>query len=1004
MNFPSKEDQDITVREAIVTTIYPGMSPRRVEDLITRPVEKYIRMIPQVEDIKDVRSTTGMSTIHVKVYDKFFNMAPIWQDLRNKMDDVKSELPQGTIGPIVNDDFGDVFAATIALTADGFSMAEMYEVAKKIRDDLYTVAGTRKVELHGVQEERIYLETTNARLARYGISPSELARTLQKQNIILPGGSIQTGLTEIIIEPTGNFQSLEDIENVIFELPSSKEVAYLKDILTVKRGYIDPPKKKAYFTGQPAIVLAVSMMEKGVNVLEFSPRVVKRIKEWQNRLPVGYKLDFATYQSDYVKESVDNVVNNLYQTLGIVLVVVMIFLGFRTGLIVGTVIPLTMLMTLVCMMLMGIELHRISLATLIISLGLLVDNGIVMAEEITRRLREGEPRKEAAINAGKTLAIPLLTSSLTTILAFVPLALAPNASGEYMSAMAKVIFITLMSSWLLANLVTPLMCYYWLKPSDITPEQAKAQYEKPIYRIYKSFLRFVIRFRLVFLLVVGGLFVGAIYLKGFIREQFFPMSSRNQYHMYLDLPAGYSSNATDTQVQRLLQWLNDKEANPEITSTIGYVGYGGPRFYLSLSPRDPQPNAAYVLVTTKDTESVDTSMNKVRTHILHYYPDIAPRIKKFWLGATETGLIEVRISGPNHEIIYTLAERVADALRSIPGTVDIYNNWENRVSKVLVNVDQARARRAGVTSEEIADSLSGYFSGGQVTDYREGDNVIPVMFRAEEDERTNMDRLRSVNVYSQSKGISVPLSQVADFKGVTQFSSIMRRNLQRNVIVSAKHLWLQAAELEQALMPELEKIMADMPKGQGYWWEFGGETYESKKSQKALFMYVPHCIGLMILLMVWQFNSYAKPFIIFIAIPLTLIGAFPGMLITGAFFGFMAVLGILSLAGIIINNAIVLLEAIQNEIDAGATPYDAVITASVTRFQPVIMTTLTTILGLLPLMFPPDPLFFAMAVVMSFGLGAGTVLTLLFVPVLYIMLFRVSIAKKINTKAGEKVK
>jgi multidrug efflux pump subunit AcrB len=988
-NFPSKEDPAVTIRDAVVTTYYPGMSPRRMEDLITRKVEEYIRQIPEVEDIYLVKSSTGMSIVYAKVYDNFFDMQPIWQDLRNKMDDVKTELPEGTIGPFVNDEFGDVSVVLVALTAKGFSMADMRDVARDIQDDFYTLEGIRKVTLHGVQEERVFLEITNARLAQYGLSPRELSRTLMEQNIILPGGSIDTGAVEMVVEPSGNFRSVEDIENVVIKLPKSKEVVYLKDIATVKRAYIDPPQNKAYFNGSPTIILAVEQMEEGVNVLDFSPRVKQRMEEWQNRLPIGYKLDIAHYQADLVADSVNGVTMNLLQTLATVLAVVMLFLGWRTGLIVGSVVPLTMIISLVVMRVLGLELHRITLATMIISLGLLVDNGIVIAEEIGRRMLEGEDRKDAAINAGKTLALPLLTSSLTTILAFVPLGIAPNVTGEYLSSMAKVMAITLLISWVLANCVTPLMCYWFLKPTPLTEEEIKAQYESPMYLKYKAFLTFILRRRVIFLGAVAALMVGAILLMGIVRKQFMPDAERNQFMVYLDVPAGYGSNATDHMVSRFLEWLHDKEANPEVESSLTYVGYGGPRFFQTFGPRAAAANISYLLVTTKDFESVPAAINKTREYINENFPEANGRVKKFWLGANETGLVEVRISGNQHDVIFELGQRVMAALRDIPGTTDIFNDWENRVTKILAEVDQPRARRAGVSSEEIADSLNTFFSGTPITDYREEDKVIPVMFRAEGVERQTMDRLRTVEVYSSANNVNVPLMQVADLKGVTEYSLVRRRNLLPTVIIEAKHSWLQAAELEKALQPALDEIMKDLPPG--HFWEFGGETENSTKAQTALAIFLPHALGAMFLLMVWQFNSYAKPVIIFITIPLVLIGAAPGMLITGAFFGFMAILGFLSLAGIIINNAIVLLDSMQNEIDAGAAPYDAVMIASLTRFKPVIMTTATTILGLLSLMLPPDPMFFAMAIVISFGLAAGTVLTLALVPVLYTLFFKVEI-------------
>jgi multidrug efflux pump subunit AcrB len=474
---------------------------------------------------------------------------------------------------------------------------------------------------------------------------------------------------------------------------------------------------------------------------------------------------------------------------------------------------------------------------------------------------------------------------------------------------------------------------------------------------------------------------------GLVRKQFMPDSERDQYMIYLDIPAGYGTNAMDRTAVRFLEWLHDEEVNPEVTSSIAYVGYGGPRFFQTFGPRAPAANISYILVTAKDADSIFPSMDRTRDYLAQNMPEVYPRIKTFWLGANETGLIEVRISGPDHDKIFELSQQVEGALRDIPGTDGIYSDWENRVSKVFVDIDQPRARRAGVTSEEIANSLNAFFSGNPITDYREEDKAIPVMLRAIGAERKTLDRLRTVQVYSSTRNENLPLTQLANLRTEVMYNQIYRRNLLPTVTVEAKHLWKQAAELEEALSPALDKIMEDLPSR--HFWEWGGESENSAKAQNALAIFIPHALGAMILLMVWQFNSYAKPAIIFITIPLVLIGAAPGLLLTGAFFGFMAILGFLSLAGIIINNAIVLLDSIQNEIDAGAKPYDAVLKACLTRFKPVFMTTLTTILGLISLMIPPDPMFFAMAVVISFGLAAGTLLTLVLVPVLYSLFFRV---------------
>ncbi|MCG8542625.1 MAG: efflux RND transporter permease subunit [Alphaproteobacteria bacterium] len=989
LNFPSKEDPEVTVREAVAAAYFPGMSPGRVENLITRKIEKAVRRIPEVKRITN-SSKTGMSITHVVVYDKYFDLEPIWQDLRNKMNDVKAELPRGTIGPMVNSDFGDVFVGTVALTASGFSQAEMHAVAKRIRDDMYTVQGVKRVELHGVQPERVYLEVTNARLATYGLTPDTLVQTLVSQNIISPGGKIEADGKNYVVEPTGNFRSIEDIAETVIRLPDRDGVAYLRDVVTIRRAYLDPPESAALFNGKPAIIVAISM-EKGRNVLDLGPHLQEKVKEIQDGLPYGYSLDFATYQATFVRKSVDGVALNVYETIGIVLAMVMVFLGLRTGLIVGSIVPLTMLVTLVFMRLLDIELERVSLATLIIALGLLVDNGVVIAEDIQRRLGLGEDRWNAALGTGKQLALPLLTSSFTTILAFMPLMMADNSAGEYMRSMSLVVLITLLSSWVLAMCVTPLLCLHFLPKPKKTPAEIQATFDNRMYTAYKAILRFVLRIRWLFVAAIAAGLVGGFALLGTVPQQFFPESQRNQFLVDVDLPAGYGTRASQKTISAITQWLGDKTKNPEVLKTVAYVGYGGPRIVVAIPPRDADPNVGFVMVTTKSTDDVGPAMMRLRKYAAANHPEAKLRIKRFFLGNSETGLMEVRIRGTNIDLLERYGHDMMAALRDIAGTIDIRNNWENRITKIEVVVDQARARRAGVTSQEIAGALNAYFSGEAITDYREGDRIIPLVLRATAAERFNIDRLRSIDVYSAARETSVPLTQVADFEVVNQPSRIERRNLQRTITISAKHSWMTAEELQQAAMPAIEKMQAGFPPG--FTWEFGGETADAAEANEALFQYVPHALAAMIILLVWQFNSFAKPAIIFITIPISFIGAAVGLKLSGANLGFMATLGFLSLSGIIINNAIVLLDEIQTQIDAGQTPYDAAIGASVARFGPVMLTTLTTILGLLTLMLPPDPLFFAMAIVIACGLAMGTILTLLTVPVLYTIFFRVPIPK-----------
>ncbi len=976
LSHPSREDPKITIRTALVTATYPGMAPERVENLITRKIEEKIREIPEIEHIRST-SRNGTATIKADIYERYFDTDRIWQQLRNKMQDVKPDLPEGTNGPLINDDYGNVAMATVALTGEGFSLAEMREQARFLRDRLYAVSGVRKIELFGIEEERIYIEIDNTRLAQLGLSPTTIINTLQKQNIILPGGKIEAGPISYVIEPTGNFESPEDIASVTLEIPNSRgQVAYLRDIAAIKRAYIDPPKAPAFFNNKPAIVLGVSMVDQ-FDADKFGKDLSAKITALEHALPIGYKLSFITFQPKDIANAIDGVMSNLYQTIVIVLVVVMLFLGWRTGLIVGFMVPMTMLASILVMRFVGIELERMSLATLIISLGLLVDNGIVIAEEISRRIAQGENRRTAIIATGQALALPLLSSSLTTVFAFMPLMLADSTAGEYTRSISLVIAITLLGSWLLAMTITPLLCYWFIKQSK--PVDEAAVYNSRFYQTYHGFLSRILQFRTGFLIAIIGLMAVAVWAFQFVPKIFFPASERTQFQIIVDHPVGGNAKATINTVDRLSSWLIDNKKNPEIVNTVAYVASGGPRFYLSLNPVDPDPHRAFVLVNVAKPEDVATTIRKVEIHALNSFPEARIQVKPLSLGPGEVGLVEYRISGGDSDRLKALAESLKTAMRRTPNAINIKDDWENRWVKVIVAVDQARARRVGVTSEDVARTLNAILSGNAITSYREGDTTIPVVVRAKQAQRTNLDRLRTLAIPTANGG-SVPLLQIADFKGAPEFSLIQRRDLSRSITVSGKNTELTAAEFDAILKPAI----ATLKLPPGYEIEVGGELEGSSKAQGSLFANMPLAFALITLVLVGQFASYRRAVIILLVIPLSIIGVSFGLLIApGSNFGFMAILGLLSLAGIIINNAIVLIDRIELERQNGMLVNEAILTASVKRLRPILMTTATTVLGLSPIILSKDVLFYDMAVVISGGLTIGTIFTLGVVPVLY---------------------
>ena len=985
LNYPSSEDPTITIRGAQVTARYPGMSARRVEDLITRKLEERIREIPEVKTIKST-SKAGVSIITVELYDRYFDLKPIWQNLRNKMTNVRSELPEGTTGPDVNDDYGLVAVATLMLTkTPGFTNAEWRRTARDLRIQLNAVRGVKKVELTGTPQERVFLEFKSSRLAQYGLNPADLVQTLQRQNIIRPGGTITSRGTEILVEPTGAYTSLPDIGSTVIYLPKSKQVAYLRDVAVVRRATVDPPNQLAYFNGKPAIVIAISMIEGG-NIVAFGERLRRRVSILQGGLPWGYVLHTATFQPARVASAIADFSSNLYQTIAIVLVVVMVFLGFRTGLIVGAAVPLTMLMAVIVMRLSGVELQRMSIAALIISLGMLVDNGIVIAEDIKRRLEAGIDRREACVEAGRVLAVPLLTSSLTTILAFSPLLLADNVTGEYMRSLATVVLITLLCSWFLAMFSTPLFAYLFVR---VKPRAAgateDAAYDGAFYQVYRRLLATVLRFKYQFIGVVVVTFVGTLMLFPLIPVEFMPPSDRNQIQINIDLPAGASSHQTDKVVREFSAWLKDKKQNPEVTLSAMYVGYGGPRFFLALSPIDPDGNRAYALINTKSKKDLPVVMARFRRYFLEQQPNVRAAVKDLFLGAKEPGTVEYRVVGPDAQVLRDASEKLKAGLRKIGGLAVLQDDWENRTLTLIVKVDQSKARRAGVTSTEIANALNFLFSGDRVTDYREADNIIPVILRGDAKLRFTLDRMLSVSVFSATSGKAVPLLQIASLDGRWDDSRIRRRDLQRTLTLTARHTTLLATNLHAGMVPTLESVRRSLPAG--YRIELGGELESAGEANSALLGNMPIALAAIFVLLIWQFNSLRRTAIIGLTIPLSLIGAILGLLIMQSKFGFTSLLGILSLAGIIINNAIVLIDRIEIERQAGATIRDAILSAGVKRLRPILITTMTTILGLIPLMLFGGDLWYGMAVVIMFGLGVGTILTLGVVPALYAIFF-----------------
>lgn len=989
-NQPSQEDPEIVIRTAIVTVASPGLSAERVEQLLVEPIEEAVKQIAEVDRIESA-AESGRATIRVDVVPTIVDPKPVWAALRDKIDDLRSALPENTIGPFVNDDYGRVAVTTLALSGSAFEMAELRAEARRIRDRISALPLVARVDLYGIQDERVWLLFDRSILASLDLEPRAVLDAIAEQNQIVPSGALLTddGM-RYVIEPSGDLRDVSELEAIPIRTPSGG-IVYVRDLVTVERGYVDPPERPVLFDGQSAVGIAVAMRQ-NVDIKAFGRQIDQALESVREGIPLGMTLEKITHQPPIVAAAVAEATSNLGQTLLTVLIVVMLFLGLRAGTIVGAIVPLTIFLTLVGMLVFEIPLHRVSIAAVIIALGLLVDNGVVITEDIKRRIDGGDDRLAAALAASRTLAVPLLSSTLTTILAFLPLMLAPDATGEFLRALAQVIAITLLASWLLSITVTPLLCVRFL--SDASPDASP--HASPdgddshggrgggrMQAVYARLLSTVLRRRAVFLVAIGLLFVVSLVGLARVPSGLLPPSARAQFVVKLELPAGTNERETLRVVERLGRWLADEQVHPEVTSNVFYVASGGPRFFLALAPIDPAPHVAFGVVNTRTSEAVEVVRRRVEEFLADQMPEGRGWTELLFLGSEPPGTLEIRIAGPEIDALFEAGRKLESLFASIPGTREIRNDWANPVLQIDLLIDQDRSRRAGVSPRSIARTLEASFDGLRITDYREGDRVIPVMLRARPTDRTTLDDLATVTV-SATDGHPVPLLQIADLAGELTPYVIRRVDLERTVTVSGLNPRLGAEGLLDALAPRLAEL--DLPPG--FHWSVGGEIEASQEANTALFLYMPQCLIAIVVLLVWQFDSFRRTAIILLTIPLVLLGASLGLNLTAAKLDFNAMLGLFALAGIIVNNAIVLIERIDEERRGGLEIDAALVAAGRARLRPIVMTTLTTVVGLVPLCLLGGELWFAMTIVMMFGLSLGTIATLGVVPALYAALFR----------------
>ncbi len=988
------EDPGFPIRAATVITRFPGASPARVELLVSDKIEKKVQEIPELKNVTS-KNQPGLSVVTANFRDSVAkkDLQKVFDKLRRKVEAVEGDLPEGTKPPVVNDEFGDVFGTVISITGDGYDYREIKQVADEVRDELLRIDDVAKVEIYGAQEERVFIEFDNERLSELGLSPGQMQSILQGQNILIAGGRVRAGDERYSLEPSGNFESVKDIEETLIQLPN-KNVLPLREVAKVQRSYVDPPSKFYHHSGTPGLALAVAMREGG-NLVDLGTAVKKRLKEVEQAYPIGVSFDIVIFQPGDVETKVNDFISNLLQAIGVVLLAMLLFLGLRTGLVVSTLIPMAMASALFVMAIFGVGLDQISLAALIIALGMLVDNAVGVAESTLVQMGEGKSAADAAVRSSVELAVPLLIASLTTSAAFLPIYLAESTVGEYTAPLFKVVTITLLCSWVLSITVIPLFCAKFLKAPKVAAEGA---YNTRFYRLYRGGLLTVLRHRVVTLAVVAATFAAAIQGLGYVRKLFFPASDNPSFTVELELPTGTAIEHTREVTAKLEGFLSREfkssdERKSGLKHWATFIGEGGPRFYLGYSGPEAAPEFSILIATATDLEAAEAVMPKVRRFVADNFPDTVATVRLRATGAPATAPVVYKIQARTEQALYQHTQEVKNKLAQAAGVTNIRDNWGQRIKKLVVHIDPARVRRAGLSNRDVAPSLKTSLSGLTVTNYREDDESIPVVLRAKVADRDDLGKLDTLKVYSSQGGRSVLLKQVADVDIVWEPAKILRRDRLKTMEVRADVEGdVTAASVNAKIVPWLDGKAKEW--GPSMRWELGGEGQGSADANQAIADKLPIAALVIILLLVMQFNSLRRPFIVLMAIPLSLIGVTVGLLVADSYIGFMTTLGIISLAGIVINNAIVLIDRIKIEIEEnGHPPARAIIESAQRRLRPILLTTFTTVLGLIPLWYGGGPMWEPMAISIIFGLLFSTVLTLGVVPVLYSLFFRVKFGK-----------
>ena len=976
-----QEDPSFPLTQMVISASWPGATAKQMEMHVADKIEKVVQTVDDLDYVTSY-SRPGVCVINVYLKDSIPSetIPSHWLDLRNRINDKRSELPAEMYGPFFNDHFDDVFGNVYAVTSDSFSYEEMRKVASRIKDNFVQVPDVKKVDLLGVQPEKIYLQVDNEKLAQLGLSVDQLAAVVQAETSVTPAPMKYNGKSNIYLRLTGIPDTVENIENI--PVSGNGRTLRLRDIAKIERGYAEPAEPKMYFNGKPAVGVAISMVDGGNN-LKLGENLDKKVKEIRKMLPLGFEFNQVLNQPKVVKDSIDEFVESLVEAILIVLVVSLMTLGRQSGYVISVCIPLVLMCSMIGMFIAGIDLHKLSLGALIIALGMLVDDSVVVVEMIETKINEGWDRIKACSFAFESCAKPLLTGTMITCASFMPIAFARSQVGAYAGSLFTVITITLMSSWLVSATVAPTLAHAWLKKEDKgnAAEGESSMYQGGFYDVFRKLLNWSLHHRVAVILISLAIFAGSLLLSKLLKEEFFPVSTRPELIVDMNLPEGSSLKTTDAAARKLTEMLLKDE---DVSSISTYVGVSSPRFVLVIQPEQPRDNYAQLIVVSKGLEARQRLEKKVKTLVDDHLPDVQSYCRTVPLGPPTPYPVMFRVSAPDDNQAKEYAEKIKEIMVANPHVTMVRFDWMEKAPAVRVELDDDKLRQMGLTRKAVASALYAEVSGYSISKYYEGDQAIDMVFRLEPKNHQDISDLGAMSIPT-AKGI-VQLNQVAYLSYENEDGMIWRRNLLPTVTVNAgiidsvtgndvtKEIWEASAEMRK-----------NLPFGVNI--EIDGPSEKSAKSLTSILRPVPFMLIIMLVLLMIMLMDVRKVLVVMCISPLGLIGVFLGLFLFNTPLSLLAQVGTLALVGTIIRNGTVLVDQIDQHMAQGMPQLKAVTESVIVRFRPIMLTALTTVLGLVP-MFPSD-FWRGMALAISCGLTVATVITLVVLPVIYCMVFKV---------------